>query len=566
MSKIRIASLGGISENGKNMYVVEVDDKIFVLDAGLIYPEIDMYGIDAVVPNVDYLIERKNRIKGIFLSHGHIDHIGAVAYLLKYIKAPIYGTDFTISLVEATILSHGLNVEDYHLYRINKNKKLKFDNVNVTFINVNHSLPDSAIIVISTPDGNIVYAPDFNFSIELTQKYAVAYDKLLDLTSKNNLVVMAESVGISDNNRPDNDAMFDQTIYKEIVKVDGTIYVVSFSTDVSRIQKIINTAIVHNRKIGFIGGRGEQIVSMAIKTGHLVLKPEDYITADTPRNKKLYFVVGNYAEPYYMINKILKGGVKNQQMVPGDEIITLSSPLAGTTVYALSVIDEIYRNNILHLNVDKTQFRTSHATKTDLNQLYKITNPKYILPIKGEDRHIDRHIRLLDELKLSDKYLDLRDGKIIEFIDGIYNNSNDKIKIGKVYVDGSLTGTVNDKIVKERDTLAQHGIIIITTYVDTKAKEIVKEPNIITKGFAYNKFDDTKLELLKESVTKVIKNNLEKKNKTLAEIETQVTNEAKKVIMRLIKEEVSLLTPIINVKKDEKKENKLNNSKTLAKK
>lgn len=566
MSKIRIASLGGISENGKNMYVVEVDDKIFVLDAGLIYPEIDMYGIDAVVPNVDYLIERKNKIKGIFLSHGHIDHIGAVAYLLKYIKAPIYGTDFTISLVEATILSHGLNVEDYHLYRINKNKKLKFDNVNVTFINVNHSLPDSAIIVISTPDGNIVYAPDFNFSIELTQKYAVAYDKLLDLTSKNNLVVMAESVGISDNNRPDNDAMFDQTIYKEIVKVDGTIYVVSFSTDVSRIQKIINTAIVHNRKIGFIGGRGEQIVSMAIKTGHLVLKPEDYITADTPRNKKLYFVVGNYAEPYYMINKILKGGVKNQQMVPGDEIITLSSPLAGTTVYALSVIDEIYRNNILHLNVDKTQFRTSHATKTDLNQLYKITNPKYILPIKGEDRHIDRHIRLLDELKLSDKYLDLRDGKIIEFIDGVYNNSNDKIKIGKVYVDGSLTGTVNDKIVKERDTLAQHGIIIITTYVDTKAKEIVKEPNIITKGFAYNKFDDTKLELLKESVTKVIKNNLEKKNKTLAEIETNVTNEAKKVIMRLIKEEVSLLTPIINVKKDEKKENKLNNSKTLAKK
>lgn len=566
MSKIRIASLGGIGENGKNMYVVEVDDKIFVLDAGLIYPEIDMYGIDAVVPNVDYLIEIKNRIKGIFLSHGHIDHIGAVAYLLKYIKAPIYGTDFTISLVEATILSHGLNVEDYHLYRINKNKKLKFDNVNVTFINVNHSLPDSAIIVISTPDGNIVYAPDFNFSIELTQKYAVAYDKLLDLTSKNNLVVMAESVGISDNNRPDNDAMFDQTIYKEIVKVDGTIYVVSFSTDVSRIQKIINTAIVHNRKIGFIGGRGEQIVSMAIKTGHLVLKPEDYITADTPRNKKLYFVVGNYAEPYYMINKILKGGVKNQQMVPGDEIITLSSPLAGTTVYALSVIDEIYRNNILHLNVDKTQFRTSHATKTDLNQLYKITNPKYILPIKGEDRHIDRHIRLLDELKLSDKYLDLRDGKIIEFIDGVYNNSNDKIKIGKVYVDGSLTGTVNDKIVKERDTLAQHGIIIITTYVDTKAKEIVKEPNIITKGFAYNKFDDTKLELLKEAVTKVIKNNLEKKNKTLAEIETHVTNEAKKVIMRLIKEEVSLLTPIINVKKDEKKENKLNNSKTLAKK
>ena len=548
MSKIRIASLGGTGENGKNMYVVEVDDKIFVLDAGLIYPEIDMYGIDAVVPNIDYLVQNKNKIKAIFLSHGHIDHIGAVAYLLKNVTAPIYGTNFTISLVEETITNHNLSVKDYHLYRINKTKKLKFDNVTVSFINVNHSLPDSTIIVISTPDGNIVYAPDFNFSIELNKNYAVSYDKLYELTTKKNLVVMSESIGISDNARPDNDTLFEKTINREIARVKGAVYVVSFSTDVSRIQKIADMAVNAGRKIGFIGGKSEQIVSMAVKTGYLIIKPTDLIESSTPASEKLYFVVGNYTEPYYLISKILKGQMKNYQMHPEDEIITLSSPLAGTTVYTLSVIDEIYRNDIKHVNIDKEQFRTSHATKTDLNQLYKITKPKYIVPIKGEDRHIVRHLKLLDELELKDKYLDIRDGKIIQFIDGVYQKCDDIIKTGQVYVDGSLTGTVDEKIVKERDALAQHGAIIITTYVDLKNKTIIKDPNIITKGFAYNKLNDEKLEQLKEAVKKVINNYMNKKVQNVSDIEIHVTNEVKKVIMKQIKEEVSILTPIINLK------------------
>lgn len=547
MSRIKIAALGGMSENGKNMYLVTIDDQIFVLDAGLIYPDIDVYGVDAVVPDISYLVNNKDKIKGIFLSHGHEDHIGSIPYLLKNINAPIYGTNFTIALVEETISSNGLKVKDYHLYKVNPNKKLKFGNVIVYFISVNHSLPDSACIVIQSPDGNIVYAPDFNFSVELNKNYRVAYDKLLALTEHKCLAVLAESIGISDDNRPDNDTLFENTVYNEIAKVKGAVYVVCYSTDVARIQKIINMSTSHNKKIGFIGGKGEQLVSMAIKTGYLMVDEKDKIQASTPNDERLTFIVGNYTEPYYLLNRIIKGQMKNIKITKDDLIITLSTPLVGTTKFALSVVDEIYRNNLKIINIDKNQFRTSHATKTDLNQLYKITNPEYIIPIKGEERHLDRHYKMLKQLELSDKILDIRDGKVVEILNGKYNKT-EQIKIGKVYVDGSLTGAVDDEIIKERDMLAQHGIIIITTYVDLKTKTIIKEPNIITKGFAYNKLTDEKTELLKEITKKTINNSLAKKKLNLEQLEDALTYEIKKHVLRIAKEEVSILTPIISIK------------------
>ena len=547
MSRIKVAALGGMSENGKNMYLVTVDEQIFVLDAGLIYPEVDVYGVDAVVPDISYLVKNKDKISGIFLSHGHEDHIGSIPYLLQNINAPIYGTNFTIALVEETISANGLNVKDYHLYKVGQNKKLKFGNVSVYFISVNHSLPDSACIVIETPDGNIVYAPDFNFAIELNKNYRVAYDKLLALTTRKCLAVLAESIGISDDNRPDNDTLFDTTIYNEIAKVKGAVYVVCYSTDVARIQKITNMATRSHKKIGFIGGKGEQLVSMAIKTGYLMVDEKDKIQPTTPKENRLFFIVGNYTEPYYLLNKIIKGQMKNTKIEKDDLIITLSTPLVGTTKFALSVVDEIYRNDLKIVNIDKNQFRTSHATKTDLNQLYKIAKPEYIIPIKGEERHLDRHYKLLKQLEYSDKLLDIRDGKVVEILNGKYTKT-EQIKIGKVYVDGSLTGAVDDEIVKERDMLGQHGIIIITTYVDLKTRTIIKEPNIITKGFAYNKLTDEKIELLKENTKKTINTYLAKKNKNLEQLEDTLTHEIKKHVYKIAKEEVSILTPIIGIK------------------
>ena len=550
MSKIKIGALGGMEENGKNMYVVSIDDAYFILDAGLIYPEVDLYGVDAVVPNIDYLEEHRNNIAGIFLSHGHEDHIGAIPYLLKKINCPVYGTNFTISLVEESLKINNMDVKDYHLYRVNEKKKLKFNNILVNFFKVNHSLPDSAGIVISTPDGKIVYAPDFNFSIALNKNYQVSYDQLLELSNSRVLACLAESIGISDAKRVMSDEGFHQSIYNIINKTKGRIFVVCYSTDVSRIQKIVDIACAKevNYKIAFIGQKGEQIVNMAIKTNYLNIKPELYSGQNIMESgNQIVFVVGNYTEPYYLLNKIINGKMKNIKLNQDDCIVTLSDPLIGTTKFALSVIDNIYRNDLNYYSIDKSLFRTSHATTTDLNQLYQILKPQYIIPIKGEMRHLDKHINFVKELGMGDRLLDITDGKMANIVDGNFKQY-ENIKIGKVYVDGSLTGAVNDEIVQERNMLALYGAIIIVTYIEKPTKKIIKEPNIITKGFAYNKLSEDNLNNLKNVVIKTINNSFKKKNFTLTNIEEAVIREANRYIYSLLKEQVTILAPIINLK------------------
>ena len=197
MSKVKISALGGMGENGKNMFIIEVDERIFVLDSGLKYPELDMYGIDAIIPDISYLVENKDRIEGIFISHGHEDHIGALPYILKHIHTRVYATHFTICLIESLLLENNMNIKEYKLYRINDNKTLTFGDVSVSFFNTTHSIPESIGIVISTSDGEIVYAPDFNFGITNNNKYLTSFDKINDIGKKGVLAVLAESIGIT---------------------------------------------------------------------------------------------------------------------------------------------------------------------------------------------------------------------------------------------------------------------------------------------------------------------------------------------------------------------------------
>ena len=547
MSNIKISSLGGMGENGKNMYLVDIDSKIFILDAGLIYPDIDSYGVDAVVPDIDYLKQNQQRIVGIFLSHGHEDHIGAVPYILENIQCPIYGTNFTISLLEELLKLNNMNLKNYHLYRVKGNKKLTFDKIGVEFIRVNHSLPDSACVVISSPDGKIVYAPDFNFAIALNEKYEVEYQKLLELSKSKVLAVLAESIGISGNNRTYNDDFFTSSIYNTIDKVKGNTYVLCYSTDISRIQQIAEMAVQMEKKIAIVGLKNETIINMAIKTGYLNINPDYYLGDKIDKNgSQLVFVEGTYTEPYYIISKMLKHQFKDFNLTNDDLIITLSNMSALNTKYALSVIDEIYRNDINYINIDKNTFRTSHATGPDLNQLYKITNPKYIIPVKGEERHIIRHIDLVNTIGMGDRVLDINDGKQVEIINGIYKESK-TIKTGKVYIDGNQIGSVNEEIMDERNNLGKHGIILVNVYVDTSKREIIKEANIITKGFAYNKLTEENLEAIKKLTHETIDNNLNKKQKNLKEVEQTLKNILERQIARIVKEEVNVLPIIINI-------------------
>jgi len=569
LSKIKICSLGGIGENGKNLYIVDVDDRMFILDAGLIYPDIDSYGIDAVVPNIDYLKENENRIVGIFLSHGHEDHIGAIAYILDNIKCPIYASTFTILLLEEFLKANDRKIKDYELHRVGRGKTLKFGDVSVSFIRVNHSLPETTIIVLGTKDGKIIYAPDFNFSVAINKNYEVDYDKLLELSKSKVLVTMAESIGISGNNRTFNDDLFTSSLFNSIDRVKGNTYVICYSTDIGRIQQITDMAYAMNKKVGIIGLKNEAVTDMAIKNHYLDIKPEMFAGRNIESSSsQVVFIVGIYTEPYYLISKMLKGQVKGVTLGKDDLIITLSNMSAGNTNYALSVIDEIYRHDIPYMTIDKNTFRTSHATNQDLNQLYQITNPKYIIPIKGEVRHIERHLNLIKQIGMSDRVLDISEGKMVEIVDSKYKSFS-FVKTGKVYIDGTQVGVVDDSIIEERNQLGEHGIISIIVYIDKINQTIIKEPNIITKGFAYNKLDEEKLQEIKDYTVNSINKNLflNKNNKTIKEVEGLISTGISRLVYRYIKEEVIILPIIQNVFMEElneqvKQNKKIVNSKT----
>ncbi len=549
MSNIKISALGGMGENGKNMYLIEVDERIFVLDAGLIYPKIDLYGIDAVVPNIDYLIENQNRIEGVFISHGHVDHIGALPYLLKNIRTRVYATPFTVSLIEAHLKDDGINLKNCKLIKVNTNKVLKFGNIKVNFFNVNHALPEDAIITIETQDGLIVYATDFNFSRSLNEKYKIDYEKLLELSKNKVLAVMAESVGIQDVNRATNSEKFEAEIFNCLSKTHNNVFIATYSTDVSRIQQIIKIAEALDKKVAFFNRKGEQIVTTALKTKYLEIKDDTLVDLDTINKQDLVvFICGNHTDPYYLISRIINNNYKNIKITKDDLIIGLSDAVSGTEKYVIKSLDEIYKYDLKFKSIDNKMLRTSHATASDLTQLYDISKPTYYIPIKGEMRHLAKHLALLDDLNIDkEKIKDLQDGNVLHFENGLYQKTTQR-PLKEIFVDGSLTGAVNENIVNERYALANNGIIEIVLYIDSKKKIIVKDATIITKGFVYEKLDEDKLEQIHTIIDRLTKTYFNKKLFVIDDLQNAITNEVNKIIYRLIKAHATIIPVVIDLK------------------
>ena len=557
MSKVKISALGGMGENGKNMFIIEVDERIFVLDSGLKYPELDMYGIDAIIPDISYLVENKDRIEGIFISHGHEDHIGALPYILKHIHTRVYATHFTICLIESLLLENNMNIKEYKLYRINDNKTLTFGDVSVSFFNTTHSIPESIGIVISTSDGEIVYAPDFNFGITNNNKYLTSFDKINDIGKKGVLAVLAESIGITDIDRTSNDLVFEHNFEKILNHNLHRIFVSIFSTDLSRIQKIVDISLKNNRKIAIMGRKGEEVIDIAIKSGYLRI-PEDryYIFKPYDENKNtndidnlVVLVTGIRNEPYNMLVKMCNGKDRFVHMTSNDHVVFVSDPLPGTLNNYINAMDELHRRNVEIDTINKKMLRTSHATSEDLYLLYSMLKPKYIYPIIGEYRHLYRHQELIKSFAYKDNQIILIDNGVVSNIeDGIVSETIDNIPTGDVYVDGSLIGNVSNELVTEREQLSEEGIVIIVAYVDMRRRVVIKEPIITTKGFVHNTSEEMFNKTIGDFFMRMMKNALNKPKFAKEQLIDSLSEETKKIIFRLSKKRPSVLPILIEVK------------------
>lgn len=557
MANIKIFALGGLGENGKNMYIVEVDEAIFILDAGLKYPDIDMYGVDAVIADISYLIENKDRVQGIFISHGHEDHISALPYLLKNVPTRVFGTHFTICLIENLLADNKMNIKNFKLFRINENKVLKFGDVSVSFFNTTHGIPESVAISINTKDGAIVYCTDFNFGPTNFGKYQTSFDKITDLGKKKVLALLSESLGAGNIDRIKNDSLLEHSYKNVLVNAEGRIIVSAYSTDLSRIQKIINMSVDRGKKIAIIGRKAEKIVDTAIKANYLTI-PAERLVSLTPitetngqllDNDLVIIVTGVRNEPYNLLVRMVLAEDKYVNIIKGDSVVIMCPPVPGTEKYSINSLNTLYRYDVNVKIFDKTILSSSHANQEDLKLLYAMLKPDYIIPVKGEYRHMyEQYLVAKAAGYTSENTLLLDNGEVVCFVDGKFKETS-RVKTGDVFVDGSLLGNVNELVIKSRETLAEEGALILTINYDSRLRKTISILDIITKGLIYNISNEELNNKVKDLVTKIANNSLVKKTFDSSKLQSTIEEEVCKLVYRFTKHRPVILANLIDVSK-----------------
>lgn len=554
MGKIRFFALGGLGENGKNMFVVEVDDKIFILDAGNKVPSVDLYGVDAVIPNINYLIENRKKIQGIFLSHGHEGHIGAVPEILRNIKVNVYGTKFTLALVELSMMDAGLNVNDYKLYRISDNKVLGFNNVNVRFYNTSHSIPESLGIAIETTDGTIVYAPDFTFSNSNDIKYQTSYDKICEIGKNGVLALISESMGVTNIDRVSNDYSLIYTA-SAVLQEKGRVIFSMYSNDLDRIQKIVNLSLNHDKRIAIIGTKVQKIINIAINSGYLKIPSEKLVSLkflddnNTNNDDDLVVIVtGLRHEPYYALQRMCNGIDRLISIDEGDRVVIIAPPSSETEKIAAKTLDILSRKNAAVTNITKSMLKSSHADSEDLKVLYGILKPKYIIPSLGEYRHQYTQKNIAIEAGYDEKNIIMIDnGDVITFKDGALIPQRSKIEVFDVLVDGSIVGDINEVVIHDREVLASDGTILVVLNVDSERRIIIDGPKIISKGFVSSTSNVDLNNIITEVVNSSIERYFEKRYFDMNELKTSLREDVNKAIYKSTKRKPVVITTIIDM-------------------
>ncbi len=495
MARIKIFALGGLGENGKNMYCVDVDNNLFILDAGLKYPTTELLGVDSIIPDFQYLEKNKKRIVGLFLSHGHEDHIGAVPKLLKTLNIPIYGSYFTLAILKDSIKDYGLDLNDYQYNIVSSKKTLSFNGISVDFYNVTHSIPESYGIAITTKDGVIVYAPDYNFDQNVHKSYKTDFEKLSRIAGKPVLALLSESLGSERSGYTHSGNKLDYALNQAFYQAESRIIVTAFSTDLVRIQKIIDTALKYDRKIVIIGRKTQRTVDIAVNLGYLKIPEENLVNLrfidDKNKNElkdAVVLVTGDRHEPFFMLQRMVKKLDRLIHTNLEDTIILMTPPVPGTEKIAARTLDMLYRNDLNVVKISKKVLPPSHASSEDIKLLINILNPRYIFPVIGEYRHQYALKKLCTELGYKQSNIVMLDnGVVAEINNKSIVNSKEKIPSGEILVDGILDSDVSDVVLRDREMLAEDGVLLIIANIDARNRKIINEPEVVSRGFVYMK-------------------------------------------------------------------------------
>ena len=493
MSKIKIFSLGGLNEVGNNMYVVNVDEEIFILDAGFKYADDKMLGIDYIIPNFDYLKENIDKIKGIFISHGHDSQYGALPDILEELpNIPVYGTEFTLGIIKSVV-----GDKKYNFKTIIPHKKINFKNASIFPVTLTHSVPGSVGYVINTSDGAIVYTSNFLFDPTMDGAYKTDIGKLAYVGKQGVLCLMSESmyadkVGYtSPNNRIENIVM------ESINKATGRVLFNIYEAQLYRIQELFNVATLLDKKVVILGKKLEEIINKAIDMNYIEFDKTKLLGLNHVNDPNIIVLISDDRErPFSNIRRIINGRDKFLKITEDDTIIFASPSYDGLEKSATKIYDEIAKMD-LNLVIIPKKYLSHHASSEDLMMMINLMNPKYYFPVIGEYRHQVANADNAVKAGMSKDNIILKlNGEVATFIDGNLVDEYEKVKVDEILVDGKSVGDVGELVLKDREMLSENGIVIVSATIDKTSKKIIAGPEILTRGFIFVKDN---IDLIKES-------------------------------------------------------------------
>lgn len=513
---LRLIPLGGLGEIGKNMTLLEAEDKILVVDAGLMFPTSEMHGIDLVIPDAEYLMDRLEQVTGIILTHGHEDHIGALSYLVEEgLRAPIYGTALTLGLLEGKLREHKL-LGEVQLTTITEHDVINLEPFTIEFFHTCHSFPDSVGVAVQTPAGRVIHTSDYRFDPTPVDGKPTEEDKLQRWGDEGVLLLLADSTNAEKEGTTPSEQSLYEMLDRAFGNAKGRILLTTFASNLGRVQQVIDVARRHGRRVGAIGRSMVNNVKIAIQLGYLNIKLDELLTTGEmetmPANEVVIIATGSQGEPTSAMVRMSVGDHRQISLREGDTVILSATPIPGNEELFNRTVDNLFRQGVDVLYHELGDVHVSgHGGREDYRHMLALVRPRYFVPVHGEYRHLVLHARLAEAAGLPKAHVFiLEDGQILEF--GHFHEGNeiearrgDQLPIGHVFVDGLGVGDVGNVVLRDRRHLSQDGFLVCVVAIDEVDGEIIYGPEIISRGFVYIRDSEDLISRARDVVENLLK-------------------------------------------------------------
>jgi ribonuclease J len=501
--KLSIFALGGVGEIGKNMYVVEYDNDIVVIDAGLKFPEADMLGIDIVIPDITYLEENKDRVRGIIITHGHEDHIGGLSYMLRLVNVPVYATKLTLGLIEgklkeANMLSYTKRI------LINSTSEIELGSFTATFFKTNHSIPDSVGVCIDTPEGLVVHTGDFKFDYTPINDEVSDLSKMAELGERGVVALLSDSTNAERPGYTKSEKDVGRTISEHFHRATGRIIVATFASNVHRVQNVFDAAMEYGRKVAIVGRSMANVVKIAMDLGYLHASPDLIVDIDQisklDADKICVLSTGSQGEPMSALTKMARSTHRQVEIVQGDTVIFAATPIPGNEKLVSRTIDQLFRAGAKVIYGSENVHVSGHGSQEELKLMLNLIKPTFFIPIHGEFRMLRQHAKLAEATGvLPENIFLVENGDVVEISEG-QARLGAKHTAGNVLIDGLGVGDVGNIVLRDRKLLSQDGILVVVVTISKQNGTIISGPDIISRGFVYVR----ESEELVEEATKLV--------------------------------------------------------------